>query len=243
MINEKQLSEYFHSFWQDHFPLLDPMFVRRFNVEQKERLETTDGRILLPISLPDEIERFDLVAEVASELAIESYRKRSGGTADHGAAIARARKRIAFLRGVEIAEPADNELSQADLLLNHYEAFFDTIEREGAVEFRPRIKGIGVLREMEGDLSTAKTLFEVKAVNRNIQGSDLRQLICYLVAGLASRQYTWDEYCIFNPRLAVYYSGRVSELLDYLSGRSAPECISEFTDALLEREQPLEAKF
>ena len=96
---------------------------------------------------------------------------------------------------------------------------------------------------MEGDFCTKKTLYEVKTVNRNVQGGDLRQVLCYLVAGLGSRQHSWTDYCIFNPRLAVSYSGRIDEILAYLSGRTAPECITDVLDALMEREQPLESRF
>ena len=80
-------------------------------------------------------------------------------------------------------------------------------------------------------------------MNRNLQSSDLRQVIVYLVAGIGSRQYSWTDYCIFNPRMAVYYKGRVDELLGYLSGRTAPEVISDVMNALMDREQPLETRF
>jgi hypothetical protein len=244
MISEKQLSEYFHSFWQQHFPLLDPMFVKRFNVEHNERLATTSGNVILPIPMGAYIERFDLVAELAFELAIESHEKKIGHTSHATAAAQRALKRIALLkRETEIPGPTENELAEAHALLKNYECFFESVRSEGAVQFRPRIKGIGILNEMEGDFCTSTTLFEVKAVNRNIQWRDLRQVICYLVAGLGSRQYNWTEYCIFNPRLALSYTGRIDELLSYLSGRTAPECISDFLDALIEREQPLESLF
>lgn len=244
MISEKQLAESFDSFWQHHFPLLDPMFVKRFNVEQKERLTSADGSAVLPIPMGADIERFDLVAELAFELATESYKKRVGDVPDATGAVQRALKRITRLKGAtEIPAPAANEIAEAHALLNNYECFYETVVPEGVVQFRPRIKGIGILDEMEGDFCTAKTLFEVKAVNRNVQWRDIRQVICYLVAGLGSRQYAWTEYCIFNPRLAVSYTGRIDELLGYLSGRTAPECISDFLDALMEREQPLETTF
>ena len=243
MISEKQLSEYLHSFWQDHFPLLDSTFVRRFNVERRERMNSA-GSLVLPIPMGTDIERFDLVAELAFELAVESYKKRIGGIANPTDAVQRALKRITQLKGTSrIPGPTQNELSEAHALLNNYECFFETIMAQGAVQFHPRIKGVGILNEMEADLCTSKTLFEVKAVNRNIQWRDLRQVICYMVAGLGSRQYAWSHYCIFNPRLAVLYIGRIDDLLGYLSGRTAPECISDFLAALMDREQPLEVKF
>ena len=244
MISEKQLSEHFHSFWQEHFPLLDPSFVKRFNLQRAERVKSAAGNVAPPITKGGDIERFDLVAELAFELAIEHYKKRMGGIPNETDAIQRAVKRTTLLqRATEIPNPSADEISQAHSLVGNYDQFFETIAPEGPVQFRPRIKGVGILNEMEGDFCTTKTLFEVKAVDRKIQPDHLRQVICYFVAGIGSRQYAWTDYCIFNPRKAVSYRGRVDDLLGYLSGRTAPECIRDFLDALLEREQPLEAKF
>jgi hypothetical protein len=96
---------------------------------------------------------------------------------------------------------------------------------------------------MEADFCSRLTLYEVKAVNRNLQSGDVKQVVCYLVAGYGSRQYFWTDYCIFNPRLAVVYSGKIDELLAYLSGRPPYDCVAEVLDALMEREQPLESRF
>ena len=137
----------------------------------------------------------------------------------------------------------DAEIAEAAAITSVYEHFFDSISDQGKISFHPRIKGAGILDRMEGDFCTTSTLFEVKAVNRNLQSGDLRQVLCYLIAGLGSREYTWTDFCIFNPRLAVAYSGKVDELLSYVSGRGAHECIADVLDALMEREQPLEAKF
>lgn len=244
MISEKQLAEFFDSFWQHHFPLLNPTFVRRFNAERKERLEDSNANPVLPVPMGAEVDRFDLAAEFAFELAIENFRARSGELADRSSAVERALRRISLLRGgVELGTLSVAEEQEADALAEVYEVFFDSIGDASAISFRPRIRGVGVLDGMEGDFCSPDTLFEVKAVNRNLQSSDLRQVLVYLVAGNASRDFHWTNYCIFNPRLAVSYSGRVDELLSYLSGRIPSDCIAEVVEALSEREQPIESRF
>ncbi len=244
MISECQLSMCFDSFWQDHFPLLNPTFVRRFNAEQKERLVRADGSLLLPLPMGKEVERFDVVAELAFEAARENYRKRNGEAPDITKALERALSRIGLIRGEsDLATLSRAEIVEAEAIAAVYEGFFDSIAGQGAVCFRPRIKGAGILDQTEADFCTTSTLFEVKTVNRNLHSADLRQVLCYLVAGLGSREYAWTDYCVFNPRLAVRYSGKVEELLAYLSGRTSHECIADVLDSLMEREQPLEAKF
>lgn len=244
MISEKQLSLSFDSFWQRHFPLLNPTFVRWFNAGRKERLNLPDGTTLRPIPMGKEVDRFDVVAEVAFELSYETYQQRNGKPLDTRKAFERALSRIAVIKGQgELDALSAVEILEAKALLGAYEAFFDSIYVRGEVLFRPRIKGTGILDQTEADFCTLSTLYEVKAVNRNLLSIDLRQVLCYLVAGLGSREYAWTHYCIFNPRLGVAYSGRVEELLSYLSGRTLPECIADVLDALMEREQPLESKF
>lgn len=244
MISERQLSVHFDSFWQHHFPLLNPTFVRRFNTEQKERLVQADGSPLLSIPMGKEVERFDLVAEMAFETARENYRKRKGEVPEITKALERALRKIALIKGEpEIANLSEAETAEAEAIAAVYEDLFDSVALQGDIRFQPRIKGAGILDQTEADFCTNSTLFEVKAVNRNLQSGDLRQVLCYLVAGLGSHEYNWTDYCIFNPRLAVTYSGKTEELLSYLSGRTSHECIADVLDALMEREQPLEAKF
>lgn len=240
MISERELAQYFHSFWQEQFPLLNPGFMRRYNAQEWDRVHAEEGYPIRPVQPGKNIERFDLVAELAFEWAAASL----GPEADRQGASQRALQRVATLQGAtEIAPPSQHEVAEANALCETYHHFFATVVRNAPLRFRPLIKGVGVLNQMEGDFCSDETLFEVKTVNRNLLSSDLRQVIIYLVAGIHSREFTWKRYCIFNPRVGVYFDCEVNELLEYLSGRTPPECISSVVDALMEREQPLEAKF
>jgi len=243
VISEKQLAEFFDSFWQQHFPLLNPAFVRQFNSE-KERLVGAGEQLVLPVPMGKEVDRFDLVAELAFEMTQENLRLRTGDAPDQSKAVRRALKKMAAIIGsVEIPEPSAAEIAEAKSLVAVYDVFFATVAASDAITFRPRIKGAGVLDEMEADFCSPTTLYEVKAVNRNLQSGDLRQVVCYLVAGLGSHQFAWTDYCIFNPRLAIYHTGKTEELLAYISGRTSHECVADVLDALMEREQPLESRF
>lgn len=244
MISERQLSKYFHSFWKHHFPLLDTTYVRRSNAENKERVLDADGCVVLPVPMGEGIERFDLVSELAFEFAYEYYQSGIDCEAGRDGAKTRAEATIARLTGEpDFPSSTVDEIAEADALLEVYKAFFSSLAGDSFLQFRPKIKGAGILNQMEADFITTKTLFEIKAVNRNLQYSDLRQVLCYLFSGIGSKEYSWTHYCIFNPRLAVYYSGSVSDLLEYLSGRSADDCIYNVLDALMDREQPLESLF
>lgn len=241
MISDRELAQYFHSFWQDQFPLLNPTFMRRFNAQEWERVHAQEGYPIKPVPPGKDIERFDLVAEMAFEWAADSLSSPESG---REAASQRALRRVATLQGVsEIAPPTYHEIAEAGALTETYGHFFSTVVGSSPIRFRPIVKGVGLLNKMEADFCSAETLFEVKTVNRNLLSADLRQVIIYLIAGNASREYVWKRYCIFNPRLGIYFSGEVNKLLGYLSGRTPPECMNSVVDALIEREQPLETRF
>jgi hypothetical protein len=244
MISEKQLSEHFHSFWEKHFPLLTPSYVRRFNLERKDRLHAANGYVIPPLDRNPNVERFDLVAELAFELAAQGNTNPSFKVSSLEVAIERAIRRISLLENLrEIPPPSEDEIAEALAVRENYTHFFETMIRGQTIHFRPLIKGAGILDQMEADFCTTDTLFEIKAVSRNLHSIDLRQVICYLVAGIGSHQYAWENYCIFNPRRAVFYTGNIPKLLGYLSGSTASECIDEVLDSLMNREQPLETIF
>lgn len=240
MISERELAQYFHSFWQEQFPLLNSAFTRRYNAQEWERVHATEGYPIRPVPPGKDIERFDLVAELAFEWAALSFHPESNREAASQSAL----QRVALLQGSsEIAAPTVHEIAEANALCETYHHFFATVAKGAHLRSRPMIKGVGLLNQMEGDFCSDDTLFEVKTVNRNLLSSDLRQVIIYLVAGNHSREFAWKRYCIFNPRVGVYFDGEVNDLLGYLSGRTPPECINSVVDALMEREQPLDAKF
>ncbi|MEY2565447.1 MAG: hypothetical protein QOH88_3640 [Verrucomicrobiota bacterium] len=223
--------------------MLNASFVRRFNAEQQDRVIDTNGLPIRPVPMGKEGQRFDLVAELAFEIAAEENSVNRTGSPDLPAATKRVLTKIALLKGEPtISPPSAGEMAETNRLLTVYREFFRMFERPEFL-FKPRIMGAGILDQMEGDFCTPEVLFEVKAVNRNLLSTDLRQVICYLIAGLGSHRYSWSQYCIFNPRLAIYYSGRIDDLLTYASGKTPQDCISTVLDALMEREQPLEIQF
>ena len=98
-----------------------------------------------------EHERYDLVSEIAFEIAASRYHKRNEKD-ESETPIQRALARIANLRGVnEMPAVTRDELSQADKLLENYGHLFDTVAARPGLRFRPRIKGAGILDAMECD--------------------------------------------------------------------------------------------
>jgi hypothetical protein len=127
VISEKQLAESFDSFWQQHFPLLNPTFIRQINLE-KQRVVARDSRPMLPVPMGKAIDRFDLVAELAFEAAREGYRTKRSLSGNFEQASARAMAKIAKFTGVsEIPPPSFAETAEAKSQGEVYDAFFSSI--------------------------------------------------------------------------------------------------------------------
>ena len=95
---------------------------------------------VLPVPMGTGIQRFDLVAEVAFETAIERYREAQGGyTADPAVATQRAMRKIALLsREPTVAPPSLPEVAEAERLLQVYVSFLGPfVSRE--MTFKPCI--------------------------------------------------------------------------------------------------------
>ena len=71
-------------------------------------------------------------------------------------------------------------------------------------------RGSGILAAMEADFCTQEILLKVKAVHRNLHTTDLRQVICYLIAGLGSRQFAWVVNTASSIRDSLYITTDVS---------------------------------
>jgi hypothetical protein len=66
------------------------------------------------VPIGKDVERFDLVAKLAFEMARENYVASTGGIADHAAAIRRAVSRMeAIVSSSEIPKPSVAELQEA----------------------------------------------------------------------------------------------------------------------------------
>ena len=68
-----------------------------------------------------------------------------------------------------------------------------------AVIIQPRFRGCGVLDSCYGDLLASQCLYEVKMVDRNLRGMDLRQVLVYCALNYRSQQYIINSVSILNP--------------------------------------------
>ena len=102
--------------------------------------------------------------------------------------------------------------------------------------FLPRIPGCGFVNECAADLVIGDCLFEVKTVERNIAGKDIRQLLVYLALQSATDKKVWRDAGFFNPRRRVSYRSSVDKMIPLISGgRVASEVFRDMVELFCTR--------
>jgi hypothetical protein len=252
MISERHLAAGFQGFWSDLLPLLTPAFVRVFNEAYAAPLIDDRGERVKAIPIGGPGQRHDLVAELAFNAAKLSW--------EHDSSVAFVLQddemrnnlvgsSLALLRqyqnvALEISEISQHEWQEARMLAEVYGPFVRQWGPEATVEFSPKIPGSGFLGSCYADLSINQTLFEVKTVNRNIAGKDIRQLIVYLALQAASGNRRWVSAGFLNPRRAKWYQFSIDHLIYRTSGgRVASEVFQEMIDFLSSRETEFDIAF
>ncbi len=252
MISERSFAASFSAFWAEILPLLTPSFVHIVNEGFKERLTDEHGTAIDPVpknpntydpSVLAEFSFFLAKAAVEGKITVKKafadrkLRKLAEGHAQEVVAKYEGRKEY---RPVNMQEP---ELREGFSLALNYQRFFETRWMGQPIEFCPKIPGAGFLSSCEADISIGPSLFEVKTVDRNIAGKDIRQLVVYLALQAATGKRRWLRGGFFNPRRAVYHEFGVDDVVQRMAGRPAIEVFQDFVDFVCTRDIQIDMAF
>lgn len=231
MISERQLARGFSAFWQELLPLLTPQFIRLFNEGYTSVLNDSEKSPLKPVPVGTCNEHPALVAEMAFHLARAACERGIpisdasedpdlvATSADRAVQLVEQYEGVNESEAVRLTEPERQEALQ---IANNYTALYLHCGTELPRKFSPAIPGAGFLATCEADLVIGDTLFEIKTVNRNLSGKDLRQLIVYLALQAATEDRRWVNAGFFNPRRGIIAIFSVDNLLFKLSGGNSP---------------------
>jgi hypothetical protein len=222
MINERLIAEKFNVIWKQNFPLLTPTFIKIVNETQIQNAN------LKPIPLVDEI-RFDLVSEAA--FIISEICNSDKITPVDYLNIPGNNDKLFRMTGQNVwamDEYEGNLLSFSEVeqdniqKLAHNICEFISKAKLSFVQFRPRLRGYGVIPELEADLVVDDTLYEIKTVTRNFKSSDIRQLFIYLALNQVSGERNWKHAGLYNPRRGKFFRFNVNRLVYNLAGGNSP---------------------
>ncbi|MDO6437488.1 hypothetical protein Q4534_08730 [Cyclobacterium sp. 1_MG-2023] len=84
--------------------------------------------------------------------------------------------------------------------------------------FDPKFRGCGIIANCQGDIYYENTLCEIKAGERNLQASDIKQLLVYCALNwLTEEKLAIDSIEIFNPRQGIFWNTKLIDLMDNIS--------------------------
>ena len=251
MISERQFAKGFQQLWREVLPLLTPHFVTVFNEVYCQKLMIKDGRQAPVIETGDATDS-SVVAEFAFHLVrLANERSIPLSEVGHCEPLLSDVEKIA-LKLVRQYESRQAEIplgfslverSEALCLVKNYSIFLSD-RSQSAIEFRPYIPGAGFVNSCTGDLSVSTALFEIKTVNRNIAGKDIRQLLVYLALQSASGTRRWSEAGFFNPRRALVYQFSIGSVIPLLSGgRLTSEVFNQMVEYFGTRDLQFDSAF
>lgn len=178
-------------------------------------------------------ERRSLVSELGFEGASGASKNGMRGIKIDPEIVDRVCKYIGRLEGRnDVSRPSEVELAEAvEIGENICKRFRRGSITEVAV-FRPTIRGCGPVSSCEADVVAGNRLIEIKAVNRNFNSSDLRQVLVYLCLNHSSSQFDISEIELLNPRLGVYYRTPVRAFCEQISGEPPLSLYGKMMDVL-----------
>ena len=254
MISERQLSRGFHQFWREVTPMLSPHFVTLFNEAYERAIERPDGTRTPAVASQGVTDR-SIVAEYSFQIVKTAYRQSVPLSDVCGCPTLLSEAEQIALMLIQEYEGAnlhfrsaltETERAEAALLVRNYDDFLSYLTkcRDLLIEFTPQIRGSGFLSSCVADLSISETLFEVKTVDRNIAGKDIRQLLVYLALQSATGTRRWSHAGFFNPRRATFYKFSIDRVIPLLSGgRLASEVFMEMIEYFGTRDLQLDSTF
>ncbi len=225
MISEKKFSSSFASFWQELLPSGEAV-LRKINLEKSRFSPPLDSKVAA--------DRRDLVNEIGFLLYKNSIinklspKEIFNSEKQFDTICNQAIKIVGRFRG-SIAAANGIEQNEAFKIANSLKEFFEQY-KNAKIVISPDFAGCGFLDNCVGDVLSEKTLYEVKAGERNFRLVDIRQVFTYLALNYSSSAYEIKKVGFVNPRMGIYYNLEVNDLAIQLSGKSAIQVVSEIIE-------------
>lgn len=231
MISERKLASSFTSFWRQLLPMGDAC-VRQMNLERERFIRPLETK------LSNEANRRAIVNEMGflqfkktvRNGIVHEARVRKGELCEIAQDVRRYVSRLADPTGRTLLDEVTGpELAESEQIAHRLRSFF-SMQQKGGLIVSPEFQGCGMVQHCRGDALTSKTLYEIKSGERDFRLIDLRQVLVYCALNFLSKLYAFENICLVNPRLGVYYDSDIISLIRATSGKAPVEFFNEFID-------------
>ena len=227
MISEREFSKSHSTFWQELIPFVE-RFVRLINYGLVERYHDE----VKPESVPDRRALISLVAQYSFDRLFDGKKEFFQDVSD--SALKKIIRDASFLvrqYGAAGGRTLNaDELHEIDELCKSIATYFLEIGLTTEIIRAPEFLGCGILDTCIGDYIYDSTLVEMKSVERNFRGVDIRQVLIYLSLANLHKNYRIKDICLMNPRRGVYVHMSVKKFVEELSGQPPEQIFWEVSE-------------
>lgn len=217
MITATTFSRGYSSFWQEVAPWLNGYVVHINNAE----LSRCGGAVASD-DHPDHKAINNLIAAIQFEM--ETNKLAESG--EFSESQKRALSVIKYLPRSQIESYELSDLNQ--MVIMRQVSNLRRIYTKN-IEFSPRFSGYSIISDCEADLIIGPRLIEIKAADRKVTPSDIRQLLTYLILNkLSANPIMIKRLELYNPRHARRYETSPEDLCSNISNISFSEICSHF---------------
>lgn len=205
MISEKTFARGYSSFWTQNTPWLSDYisFLNKGSVD----------RIFKPLESLDEPKHRSINNSAAF---IDFKQKIIGEELEMSKIIGIASESLKHLPRNELNTYELNKI-HSSIILEQSKRLINTYSSK-TLTFAPQFKGCGIIANCQGDLYFDDVLCEIKAGERNIHSSDIKQLLVYCALNwLSEEKINIKNIEIFNPRQGIYWNSSLIKLMDNIS--------------------------
>jgi len=228
MISEVSFSRGYTSFWTEHAPWISD-YVSSLNKGLVERLE-------YPIELGDDTIHRSINNIIAFTLFKNVIEKNDS---DIEKAFVEAKKIAANYPRNNIESYILSE-EYAKIIQRQCERLVRRYKGKSA-EFYPQFSGCGIMESCQGDIFYNETLVEIKAGERGILSSDIKQIITYCALNwLSNHPKKIINVEFYNPRQGILWVSELEELIMSVSNLPIEDLFDQIGKYLINMSEDIE---
>jgi hypothetical protein len=132
-----------------------------------------------------------------------------------------------------------NQLNQK-IVLKQVDNLFENYKDD--IKLNPFFPGCGIIDNCNGDILQNEKLVEIKAGERSIVPSDLKQLIVYSALNWISEteKYKITELEIYNPRVGYKWTNSLEDFLNSITDISKEDVFDQLTKYLITQSEEID---
>lgn len=228
MISEVSFSRGFASFWTEYTPWLGE-YVSSIN-------KGIGVRVQAPIIIADDTSHRAINNVIAFTL-FKNVIENSNNRIDS-----------AFSESVDIMKNFPRNNLETFTLTDEYKKIITKLSERLVSQyytknpkFYPQFNGCGIMENCQGDLLYNETLVEIKAGERGLQSSDIKQIITYCALNwLSGKSLNISHIEFYNPRQGILWKSELSDLINSISSLPLEDLFDQIGKYLSELSENIE---